>query len=67
MKCPKCRYLSTVAVDSRKCENYTRRRRKCVKCEHRFTTYEIIPEPKVPEYVRKLLSSAPAATPTKGA
>ena len=37
--CPFCGGKSK-CTDSRPCDKGTRRRRKCVKCEARFTTYE---------------------------
>ncbi|MCD4781069.1 MAG: transcriptional regulator NrdR [Candidatus Omnitrophica bacterium] len=44
MKCPACAYNETKVVDSRLCSEGTaiRRRRECLKCEKRFTTYEYI-------------------------
>src|SRR5208337_4162301 len=46
MRCPSCGYKDTNVVDSRlKSEGTSiRRRRKCSKCEERFTTYEYIEE-----------------------
>ena len=42
MKCPSCGASGTKVVDSRSAEDNTaiRRRRKCISCEYRFTTYE---------------------------
>ncbi|MCK4310352.1 MAG: transcriptional repressor NrdR [Methanomicrobia archaeon] len=42
MKCPYCSYGETKVVDSRESENgsFVRRRRECIKCGKRFTTYE---------------------------
>lgn len=42
MKCPKCREIETRVIDSRSIEDgfSIRRRRECVKCGYRFTTYE---------------------------
>lgn len=42
MRCPVCGYLESKVVDSRPTEDGTsiRRRRECLKCGHRFTTYE---------------------------
>ncbi len=42
MKCPFCDYDESKVVDSRPVEDGTmiRRRRECVKCSKRFTTYE---------------------------
>lgn len=44
MRCPSCNYKDTNVVDSRINKDGTsiRRRRKCPKCEERFTTYEYI-------------------------
>ena len=44
MKCPFCGYIDTKVSDSRPNENHTaiRRRRECIKCQKRFTTYEKI-------------------------
>ena len=40
MKCPKCGADQFMVVDSRPCKDGIRRRRQCVACEHRFSTYE---------------------------
>lgn len=40
MQCPFCQFLETKVLDSRDMETFTRRRRECLKCEKRFTTYE---------------------------
>ena len=44
MKCPSCSYNETKVVDSRLNGEGTsiRRRRECLKCEKRFTTYEYV-------------------------
>lgn len=44
MKCPTCSYNETKVVDSRLNTDGTsvRRRRECLKCEKRFTTYEYV-------------------------
>jgi len=44
MKCPACEYKETKVIDSRISGegNSIRRRRECLKCEKRFTTYEYI-------------------------
>ncbi len=46
MKCPYCKHEEDKVVDSRSCgDGYgVRRRRECLKCGHRFTTYERIEE-----------------------
>ena len=42
MKCPYCDYLESKVIDTRPVEDgiSIRRRRECLKCEKRFTTYE---------------------------
>lgn len=42
MKCPECGFDDSKVIDSRPTENKIRRRRECLKCKCRFTTYEII-------------------------
>src|ERR1700761_9486024 len=44
MRCPKCQAQDDKVIDSRaiKDETVIRRRRECLACEHRFTTYEEI-------------------------
>lgn len=44
MKCPYCSYAETKVIDSRPIEDNTaiRRRRECMRCQKRFTTYEKI-------------------------
>jgi transcriptional repressor NrdR len=46
MKCPSCHYKETKVIDSRLSSDGAsiRRRRECLKCEKRFTTYEYIEE-----------------------
>ncbi len=45
MQCPFCRYDETKVVDSRTSHPHAiRRRRECLGCERRFTTYEKIEE-----------------------
>lgn len=46
MKCPYCTNLEDKVVDSRLSTegNSIRRRRECLKCERRFTTYEHVEE-----------------------
>jgi transcriptional repressor NrdR len=46
MKCPFCEHAESKVVDSRESEEAQsiRRRRECLKCERRFTTYERIDE-----------------------
>lgn len=42
MRCPSCGYLESKVIDSRPSEDGSsiRRRRECLKCNNRFTTYE---------------------------
>lgn len=53
MKCPFCNYNETKVLDSRPTEDNTsiRRRRECLKCQKRFTTYEKVED--IPVYVIK--------------
>lgn len=46
MKCPFCGFIDTKVIDSRlgKEGNNIRRRRECMECERRFTTYERVEE-----------------------
>jgi transcriptional repressor NrdR len=47
MLCPVCRSGETRVVDSRDDENAVRRRRECLSCKHRFTTYERTEAPRL--------------------
>ncbi len=49
MKCPYCGHLEDKVLDSRPAQDFqaTRRRRECVSCHRRFTTFEQIEELKV--------------------
>lgn len=44
MKCPFCGYIESKVIDSRPTDEGSRirRRRECLSCQKRFTTYEII-------------------------
>ena len=44
MKCPFCGYQESKVIDSRHSDDglSIRRRRECMRCQHRFTTYEIV-------------------------
>ena len=53
MRCPECGYEDSKVIDSRPTENKIRRRRECLKCKCRFTTYEIIEN--IPLMVDRLL------------
>src|SRR5712691_335538 len=47
MNCPVCHNGDTRVVDSRDDENAVRRRRECLACKHRFTTYERMEAPRL--------------------
>lgn len=40
MLCPLCKKSDTKVLDSRDEETFVRRRRECLKCHYRFTTFE---------------------------
>ena len=44
MRCPYCGYKESKVVDSRPADEGSsiRRRRECLQCEKRFTTYETV-------------------------
>ena len=42
MKCPYCSNVSSKVIDKRESPEGVRRRRECLKCRERFTTYEQI-------------------------
>lgn len=44
MKCPFCGYLDSKVIDSRPADDGARirRRRECLECNKRFTTYEVV-------------------------
>ncbi len=44
MRCPQCRHVEDRVIDTRVCRGgeSIRRRRECLGCGHRFTTYEVI-------------------------
>ena len=45
MRCPFCKHDETKVIDSRNSQDFSiRRRRECLSCERRFTTYERIEE-----------------------
>lgn len=54
MKCPYCADLNTQVVDTRENEegDTVRRRRRCLACDKRFTTYERV-ELQLPQVVKK--------------
>lgn len=47
MKCPHCHHVDLKVIESREAGNNDaiRRRRECLSCQHRFTTYERIERP----------------------
>lgn len=45
MYCPFCGERDTRVLDSRPSETKIRRRRECVRCGKRFTTYEVVERP----------------------
>jgi len=47
MKCPFCGYEDTKVIDSRPNDEKIKRRRECVKCSGRFTTYESVEMPQL--------------------
>ncbi len=49
MKCPKCGSLNDKVIDTRQSKDGTviRRRRECLECSTRFTTYERLEEEKI--------------------
>jgi transcriptional repressor NrdR len=53
MRCPFCAHAETQVVETRDSdEGFTRRRRRCVQCDRRFTTYER-PEIALPAVVKR--------------
>ena len=42
MYCPKCKSCQITVYDTRNTRKGTRRRRKCLECGERFTTYETL-------------------------
>lgn len=53
MKCPYCGFLNDHVIDSRESKDHStiRRRRECLSCHHRFTTYESLEN--IPYFVVK--------------
>lgn len=45
MKCPYCGFEDSKVIDSRPSDDRKRRRRECLSCGKRFTTYEIVEQP----------------------
>jgi transcriptional repressor NrdR len=54
MKCPFCEHLEDKVIDSRSSQdgNVTRRRRECLECAKRYTTYERVEE-NLPMLIKK--------------
>ena len=53
MRCPYCSHEETQVAETRDSdEGFTRRRRRCLKCDRRFTTYER-PEVAMPTVVKR--------------
>lgn len=44
MKCPQCSWGSSTVLEARQTQQYKRRRRECLSCEHRWTTVEVTAE-----------------------
>ena len=65
MKCPFCAYLESKVVDSRPADEGAsiRRRRECLSCHKRFTTYETMES--LPLMVVKRTAAARALTGTR--
>ncbi|MBQ8613086.1 MAG: transcriptional repressor NrdR [Ruminiclostridium sp.] len=42
MRCPECSFEDSKVIDSRPTDGKIRRRRECLSCKCRFTTYEIV-------------------------
>ena len=59
MKCPFCGYTESKVIDSRPTDENERirRRRECIQCSKRFTTYETIEDHflKLDPYLRRLI------------
>jgi len=47
MLCPECKKSDTKVLDSRDDLRVIRRRRECLRCHYRFTTYERVESPRV--------------------
>jgi len=47
MQCPTCKQTETQVIDSRVCFESVRRRRECLHCKNRFTTFERVEKPKL--------------------
>ncbi len=49
MKCPQCQHIESKVIESRDVAGgeSIRRRRECLECEHRYTTYERLERPTI--------------------
>ena len=47
MLCPECKKSDSKVLDSRCDDRFIRRRRECLKCHSRFTTYERVESPRI--------------------
>lgn len=47
MLCPLCKKSDTKVLDSRDEDSFVRRRRECIKCTYRFTTFEKVESPRL--------------------
>ena len=47
MLCPSCKKSDSKVLDSRDEDLFVRRRRECLKCKYRFTTFEYFESPKL--------------------
>lgn len=47
MHCPKCGSEDSKVIESRDAGSAVRRRRQCLKCDNRFTTYERVERPNI--------------------
>lgn len=45
MKCPYCSFPDSKVIDSRPKDDKIKRRRECINCGARFTTYELVEKP----------------------
>ncbi len=52
MQCPACQHLESKVVDSREAHESVRRRRECLGCGQRFTTFERI-DYRLPQVMKK--------------
>ena len=54
MKCPFCKHTDTQVIDTRESDegDSIRRRRRCLSCDKRFTTYEMV-ELRMPQVVKQ--------------